>query len=42
MAIQIPILAWLFLGEHITWQEGIGMAMAALGTLIVQVRRSRE
>ncbi len=40
MAIQIPILAWLFLGENITWQEGIGMATAAVGTLVVQLHRS--
>jgi len=40
MLIQIAILAWLFLGEHLTWQEGIGMVLAGLGTLIVQVRKT--
>jgi len=39
MLIQIAILAWLFLGERLTWQEGIGMVLAGLGTLIVQLRR---
>jgi drug/metabolite transporter (DMT)-like permease len=38
MLIQIAVLAWLFLGEQITWQEGIGMALAGLGALIVQLR----
>jgi drug/metabolite transporter (DMT)-like permease len=41
MAIQIPVLAWLFLGERITWQEGIGMVLAGFGALIVQLRRSQ-
>jgi drug/metabolite transporter (DMT)-like permease len=40
MVIQIPILAWLFLGERLTWQEGIGLALVGFGTLIVQLRRS--
>lgn len=38
MLVQIAILAWLFLGEHITWQEGIGMVLAGIGALIVQIR----
>jgi drug/metabolite transporter (DMT)-like permease len=38
MLIQIAVLAWLFLGEHLTWREGIGMVLAGLGALIVQVR----
>ncbi len=40
MLVQIAILAWLFLGERLTWQEIMGMALAGLGTLIVQLRRS--
>jgi drug/metabolite transporter (DMT)-like permease len=40
MLVQIAILAWLFLGEQFTWQEGIGMALAGFGALIVQLRRS--
>ncbi len=39
MMIQIPILALLFLGEHITWQEGLGMVLAGIGIVIVQLRR---
>jgi drug/metabolite transporter (DMT)-like permease len=41
MLVQIAILAWLFLGEHLTWQEGIGMVLAGLGALIVQLRPDR-
>jgi drug/metabolite transporter (DMT)-like permease len=40
MLIQIAILAWIFLGEVITLQEGIGMLIAAFGALLVQLRRS--
>jgi len=40
MLIQIAILAWIFLGESISLQEGIGMLIAASGALLVQLRRS--
>lgn len=36
MLIQIAILAWIFLGEAITLQEGLGMLIAASGALLVQ------
>ncbi|MEE9448478.1 MAG: hypothetical protein V3V72_00380 [Ignavibacteriaceae bacterium] len=36
--IQIAILAWLFLGEAITLQEIIGMAVAATGAVFVQMK----
>lgn len=39
MLFQIAILAWVFLNEKITWREGIGMALAVIGVVIVQVRR---
>ena len=39
MLIQIAILAWIFLGERLTWQEGIGMVLAAVGVMIVQLRK---
>ena len=39
MLIQIAVLAWLFLGERVTWQEGIGMFLAGIGVLIVQLWR---
>jgi len=40
MLIQIALLAWLFLGETISLQQGIGMLVAAVGILIVQLRRA--
>jgi drug/metabolite transporter (DMT)-like permease len=39
MMVQIPILAWLFLGEGISLKSGVGFAIAGVGILIVQVRR---
>ncbi len=39
MLIQIAILAWFFLGEEITLQEGIGMGIAAVGAVLVQLRK---
>jgi drug/metabolite transporter (DMT)-like permease len=39
MLIQIAVLAWLFLGEPLSWRMVLGMILAALGTLIVQIRR---
>lgn len=38
MLIWIPILAIVFLDEQITYQELIGLIVAGLGTLIVQLR----
>lgn len=39
MLIQIAVLAWFFIGESITLQEGIGMIIAILGAVIVQIKR---
>lgn len=39
MLIWIPILAMLFLGERITPKELLGLVLAGLGTLLVQLRR---
>jgi drug/metabolite transporter (DMT)-like permease len=39
MLIQIPILALFFLGEQITWREGLGMVLAGIGILMVQICR---
>ena len=39
MMVQIPVLAWLFLGEGIGLKAGIGFAIAGVGILIVQLRR---
>ena len=38
MLIQIGILAWIFLGENISLQQGIGMVIAAIGGVLVQVK----
>ncbi len=38
MLIQIAVLAWIFLGEAITIQEGIGMLIAACGAVLVQMK----
>jgi drug/metabolite transporter (DMT)-like permease len=39
MLIQIALLAWIFLDEKVTWQEGVGMLLAVIGVLIVQLWR---
>jgi drug/metabolite transporter (DMT)-like permease len=41
MLVQIAILAWLFLGEGLTLQKIVGMCLAGLGAVAVQLRRSR-
>lgn len=41
MLIQIAFLAWLFLGEDISTQQGIGMGVASVGMLMVQLRSSK-
>ena len=38
MMVQIPLLAWLFLGENPTGKEILGMVLAGIGTLLVQLR----
>ena len=38
MLIEISLLAWLFLGEKITWSGAIGLAIASLGTVLVNVK----
>jgi drug/metabolite transporter (DMT)-like permease len=38
MLIQIAILGWIFLGEGISLQEIIGMSIAAVGAVFVQLR----
>lgn len=35
---QIAVLAWLFLGEHLTSQRILGLLLAGLGTLMVNLR----
>ena len=40
MLLQIVILAWLFLGEPLGWKVVLGIGLAALGALLVQVRKT--
>jgi len=42
MLIQIALLAWLFLDERLTAIEIVGLAVVAVGTLLVQLRRNGE
>ena len=37
MLFQIGLLAWAFLGERLTLRQVLGMVLAALGTLLVQI-----
>lgn len=39
MLVQIPLLAWVFLGEALSAQEWAGMLVAGAGVLAVQLRR---
>jgi drug/metabolite transporter (DMT)-like permease len=39
MLFQIAVLAWVFLGERLTSRQIVGLVLAALGTLAVQLRR---
>jgi drug/metabolite transporter (DMT)-like permease len=39
MLAQIAVLAWLFLGESLTWQRAVGLVLAGQGTVLVQLRR---
>lgn len=41
MLIQIAVLAWIFLDEAITLQEGIGMLIAVVGAVLVQLRKRK-
>ncbi|HEX9991153.1 MAG TPA: DMT family transporter [Chloroflexia bacterium] len=41
MLVQIALLAWIFLGEALGWQDIAGLALAGLGALIVQLRLRR-
>jgi drug/metabolite transporter (DMT)-like permease len=38
MLIQVTVLSWLFLGEALDWWQIVGMGLAGLGTLVVQLR----
>jgi drug/metabolite transporter (DMT)-like permease len=38
ITIQIAVLAWLFLGEHISAQAIVGLGLVAVGVLLVQFK----
>ena len=42
MLIQIAVLAWLFLDEHLGARQLTGLVLASLGTLIVQLGSPRS
>jgi drug/metabolite transporter (DMT)-like permease len=42
MLIQISFLAWLFLGETLTWLQIVGLAAATFGALLVQIKRNNR
>jgi drug/metabolite transporter (DMT)-like permease len=39
MSVQIPLLAFVFLGERISGRGLVGLAVAVVGTLLVQFGR---
>lgn len=39
MTFQIAVLAWVFLAEALTWPKVMGMLLAVIGTLVVQIHR---
>lgn len=38
MMVQIPVLAWIFLGESVSFKAAVGMTLAGVGVLVVQLR----
>ncbi len=38
MIVQIPLLAFMFLGESLTVRQALGMLLAGMGALVVQLR----
>lgn len=38
MLIQIAVLAWIFLGEQLSWMDIIGLSLAAVGVLLAHIR----
>ena len=42
MLVQIALLAWLILGEDLTGQQWAGIALAAIGVVLVQVRFKKK
>ena len=42
MLIQISLLAWLFLGERLSWVGIVGLAIASMGTALVNLRPGKK
>ncbi len=42
MLIQVALLAWIFLGESLSTKEWIGLIVAGIGVLLVQLRGARR
>lgn len=40
MLLQIVVLAWIFLGEPLGWKAVLGIGLAAVGALLVQLKKS--
>jgi len=40
MLLQIVVLAWMFLDEPLGWRAVVGIGLAAVGALAVQLRKS--
>jgi drug/metabolite transporter (DMT)-like permease len=38
MLVQIPILAWIFLGENLSLQEIGAVVLVSLGVIMVQLK----
>jgi drug/metabolite transporter (DMT)-like permease len=38
MIVEIAVLAWVFLGERLTYLDAVGLAVVLGGTLLVQLR----
>lgn len=38
MLVEIAVLAWLFLGERLTFLDGAGLGLVIVGTVMVQLR----
>jgi drug/metabolite transporter (DMT)-like permease len=41
MRVQVAVLSWRFLDESLGWREIVGIVLAGLGTLLVQIRRPK-
>jgi drug/metabolite transporter (DMT)-like permease len=42
LLINVAVLAWIFLGEAISLQGMLGLAVAVAGVLVVQLMRPRH